>query len=369
MSYLFSNKEIDLLEYTNQSVITPRIHLQQTTTIYTPLTFNGIKLSWAIGRTMASHQLNIPELWVDCISTLISTYNIIASSDDFKLLESRLDRLRDFSKSSRIGEIAQGVAYLFAQEKLKYPIVTDFHYFLAKQGITVPAKETTPDFVCQKKKADKNVILLESKGTEINATTSIKGVLSKGKTQCDNGQLLMKTAGFNVTNKYVACAEFSVDASANKSTIHFVDPENDRQDSLFDDSLFKFHYASWFYLVGDHSNVTKLINGENIDFRRNYYDEISYKNEIYYVANWRHLERILRNNRLKSLFFRGLIFDPFYHYQIKIGISKKIIDHLSGSKILESIPEFTIQSNEEFDDQQINSFIDGTIILASKALK
>ena len=361
--YLFSNKEIDVREYTNSSVATPRKHLREAADTHPSFNFNGARLSIAIARTLASHHPTVKEFWLDIFMSAIGIRNIVSrDSREFKLIEDRLVRLRDFTRTSRIGEMAQGIAYLFSQDRLGYPIVGDFEHFFNSKGVVILASESTPDFVLQKNLISKNISLLESKGTEINSTTSIKSFLSTGLAQCKNGIKLASDAGFVVENKFATCAEFSVDTEIETSKLHYVDPSENSTQTDFDDSLLRFHFASWFYLIRDFESVRLLIEGKPIKNNNRYLEPHTYNGEEYLILTGRYFRRVIERFETKAFideyFYYRYALDHLYRDEIKIGISTKIFNHLAGKERLSEFPNFNIQKGEK---DNMNVFLDGTI--------
>lgn len=72
-------------------------------------------------------------------------------TDNLRLRECLVEHvngLRDFSKSTRIGEYGQAICSIFVQDKLLYSIVMDFDVFCQLAGAaSLSKKATRPDFV------------------------------------------------------------------------------------------------------------------------------------------------------------------------------------------------------------------------------
>lgn len=359
--YLFSNKEIEVKEYTNASFATPYKPTEDANA-HLPFTFNGARLSIAIARTLASHHPTVSEFWLDVFMSAIGIRNIVSRDPiEFKLIEDRLDRIRDFTKTTRIGEMAQGIAYLFSQDRLGYPLVGDFKHFFNSRGVAISAIETTPDFVLQKSSINTNISLLESKGTVINSATNIKSSLRKGLSQCRNGNNIATAAGFVVDNKYATCVEFSVDTEVETSKLHYVDPSENTIQSEYNDSLLRFHFASWFYLIRDFESVNQLIEGKSIKDKSRYFEKFVHNGEEYLILTkhyfTRFIERLEADAVRDEYFYLRFAFNYVYLNKMKIGISSRIYNHLIGKERLTEFPFFKIEND---DNNSINVFADGT---------
>lgn len=344
--FLLSRKQIEIKEYSNVSISTDRAHKREINIgSHRSLTFNCARLTYALARTLSSSYLTYHEFLLDVIGSCITLRNVVSdTSPAFRLKDSRLNSLRDFTRSSKVGEIAQAIAYLFSQDHLDRPVVVDFHQYFVNRGLAVPSKDTTPDFIIHGRLLDGNISLLESKGTEIN-TSSVKGMLKNGLTQCSNGSSISAAHGFNVTNKYVACTELSVDSMADNTTIHYVDPEQFPKSREFDDSILRMHYASWFYLVSDFENCDRLVRGDNIEINSNLYSNIDFEGESYLV----------KKNTISNLIFNTGRKSTSTNF---IGISTRIVDLLSGQRTFKELPFFKNSS----ENTLVNLFADGTIV-------
>ncbi|MEZ7497118.1 hypothetical protein QO200_00010 [Flavobacterium sp. Arc3] len=275
-----------------------------------------------------------------------------------RIKSSRISSLRDFSRTNRIGEVSQGLVYLYMQNT-GFPYINDFHFFCNNSQIAIPYKASTPDFVCQDKSLTNQICLVESKGKETISTGSIKAKLAKAINQCVSGENIINTSGkYNVVKYLGFCAEWSAENNPNDSIFHFVDPEKEIRQQDTNSAPMRFHYASWFYLIGDFENAKRLVNGEKIIFDENNFRQILVNNENYWI-----LRRFPKHMR------KQLNFDmPFYIMEDiffsmgfggNIGISDKIIKKLINQEyqIIPNI-EFTNESTERYE-----SFVDGTIIL------
>ncbi len=357
---LFTNQRtINVEEYTLASVTTKYASLSSTGTNQ-DLQFNGWKLAQGVAMTICSRHITEPEYWYDHISSLLSLSNLIHSKQpNVRISSNRISLLRDFSRTTRIGEISQGLVYLYMQNE-GYPYINDFHFFCANNQINIPAKTSTPDFVCQDKNQSNQICLVESKGKEAISSGDIKSKLAKAISQCVSGENIINKSnkGYNVIKSLGFCTEWCDENDANNSILHFVDPENEIYQKDINSAPMRFHYASWFYMIGDFENVQRLIQGENINFNESYFSSTSINGEQYWILKSfpkhlpKHQDFDLPFEILEDLFF------PI-NFFIRIGIGNEIIKSLT-SRDYERISKikFSNESTEKYE-----FFIDGTIIL------
>ena len=161
-----------------------------------------------------------------------------------------IDLFRDFSKSCRDGEIAQGISYLFAQDFLNAFNVQDFKYYCYNhKNFSPKCKHKTPDYVLVH--TDGSISLLEAKGLmEANPTQSMTYACD----QCKHGEDYLNKNGIAPNKKYVSAISFS--KSTNKKNrytkIFFADPPseegmfNTNPESVSGNMIFE--YSKFFIL-------------------------------------------------------------------------------------------------------------------------
>jgi len=350
------SKNLEVIEYDLTSItkalVSPIIIAN-----HPSLIFNKYRLSIAIARTICSEHLDKKEYWSDMISSLLGLWNIIDNKkQNLRIKSSRIERLRDFSRTSRIGEIAQGIVWLYMQDN-GYPYITDFHFFAMNKGINIPRKASTPDFVGQDSNLTNEICLAESKGKESRSSGIIKAKLARALKQCNSSENIILGSHFNVVKKLGFCTEFSDENDTNNSTLHFVDPEKDSFHVFYDDTVMRFHYASWFYLIGDFSNAELLLSNEPIKWKKHNFDKEIIDEIEYWVLN-KSKNDIL--NMLKGL--ESKINRIIYSHLMDVvtfGISASVVKMLENIKQIKNIQiDYVNKSTEEYE-----LFIDGTIIL------
>jgi hypothetical protein len=319
-----------------------------------------VDISYSNARTLCSYHLTRKELYFDVIASLLSHLNFIdITSSNLVLSESRYERLRDFSKSTRIGEMAQGINALFVSKRLKFPYIIDFE--LAKKytsaTINLQTYGKTPDFLIIDNTL-KKIGLFESKG---NMNGNVTKDLRKAMGQIENvHNPRCKNAKVPVSTKFNNNNDFKNKnlRKVRKSSINYclIDTICANTFDLF--LLIKLNYASWFYLVGDFARVESILSSgvieniqENNDSAYILDTDTDKDNPIYWVENPFNI-RISENSK-----------DPITHFilllrlrkvDFKIGIYKKVIDELVSSNY-----EFTLPDNEV---DNLKKYPDGTLI-------
>lgn len=355
----FRQKCIDIIEYQNVSVTTRRAELIEINN-HTPLAFSSWELSVAMARTLCNEHIGIPELYFDSVQALFSLpYLINRTNNNLRFNSNRINRLRDFSRTNKIGEVAQALTWIYLEEKSNFPYVIDFELFCSKYGITIPANSATPDFIAQSVNTTTNICIAESKGKLINSGTTIKTKLKRGLNQCDEGEIIVNSEGkYTVTKKLCFCSEFSQDTEIENSKFHFVDPETPSKNTSIDDFIFRAHYANWFYLLGEFENAEKLSKGEAIDFNTRYFTKEKINGDFYWTISL--FDMISSSSNVfdlkESKYYRPfIIFDHFYEREVRIGIADNVLQALK-TKDVTSID----LKNSKSDNELL--FRDGTIL-------
>lgn len=353
---LFGQKNIEVSEYTNTSVITRRAELLQVNN-HNPLTFNGWRLSIAMARTLCNQHIGIPELYFDIMQSIFSLQFLInGANNNIRLNSNRLNRLRDFSRTNKVGEVAQAMTWLYLVEESNFPFVNDFELFCTNNGIVIPPNSSTPDFIAQDTNKTTNICIAESKGKLINSPATIKSKLKKGLNQCDVGEILVNTTGTHtVVKKLCFCSEFSREIDATNSQLHFVDPDKPVNNIDYSDYIFRAHYSNWFYLIGDFNNADKLLKGNNIEFNEKVFTKKEIQGEVYWVTNF--VDKVFSSFRNINSNIRPLILisDYLLSNKINIGISEKVVNSLKN-KDIEKFDYIAPKSDKDI------FFKDGTIL-------
>lgn len=356
----YGSRTLEVAEYTNTSVTTKGKHLVDAQTQHQDFAFNGWELADAVARTKCSRHLDKPEYWADFISSLLElTFLIHNRHPNVRINSSRIERLRDFTRTGRIGELAQGLTYLYLKKNEGYKYIVDFEYFCNSNGINIPMQTATPDFVAQTK-PNNDLCLAESKGTETSSSTSIKGALAEAMSQCVSGEnIIFKHGGFNVIKKLGYCSEFSYEYNFQNSKLHFVDPITPSQEKSRRYELIRIHFATWFYMIGDFYNARNLPLGESISFKERYFRIIMINGEKYWVLY--RMPNSLRHYIEDKLPLLKLASSNSGHLfrNWTVGISSRVIDMLKENAF-DNVNEFGFK-NESSENFEL--FSDGTMLL------
>lgn len=322
-----------------------------------------IDISYYTARTLCSYHLTQKELYFDIIASLLSHLNFIDTTQSYLLLsESRYKRLRDFSKSSRIGEMTQGINSLFVSKRLNFPYIIDFD--LAKNKthtiLNIQSKGQSPDFVVIDSSLTK-IGLFESKGNmNGNVTSDLMGAMNQIKSvisPCFDHNMPVSTR-FQDNNDYSHKRLRKI----RKSSINYALIKNVCTTPKETDLLLKLHYASWFYLVGDFGRVDSIINDGVVTPIQDDNDpiyvldtETDKKNPIYWVEQPMNLSI---NNDYFGTDLHLFISSRYFHRgEFKIGIYKKVIESLINTN--EGSSNFLLPEGEV---TYLKKYPDGTLL-------
>lgn len=348
---LLINKNLEVFKYLlkkNKNKATKKGRIKEI-----DFTTNKLKIAYATARTICSYHIDNKELFLDFISSLTGQINLVKDEEHFDYLllsADRLTRLRDFSQKTRIGEIAQAINYLFVQERLEYPYIIDYHLFCERMSINVNG--VSPDFVILNKDLTK-IGLFESKGEAAKAD----GVTTKLNEAIEQLEFakhkLHLSKNIYANSLYPTCTKFQF-AKPSKSSINYLKISMDENEDINPIEIYKRHYASFFYLVGDFNRAIALDKGnkiEELDTNKYFLEE---ETDIYWVS------RILSPEILDQISF-VVGFEFLSNKRIKIGIRKINIQPLLTDNF-SIIPDV----QETSTDRNLIWFKDGTIIKIEK---
>lgn len=177
-------------------------------------------------------------------------------------------KYRDFSKTSRTGELAQALTFILAQEHLDYPVVVDFDGFLDSQGIrAMDSDQKAPDFALLLRNGSMQPSLIESKGAcPPKASLAPKGKFREALEQCDIADLHIAThAGrsYRARNLFGTFARISEAGDAWDSVICYCDPSADATEGMeFPISAVQRYFAAWLTLSGHLELAAALDRGQ-----------------------------------------------------------------------------------------------------------
>ncbi|WP_299124112.1 hypothetical protein [uncultured Tenacibaculum sp.] len=351
---------INVIEY-NSSLLSKGAGLSSNITQNSTLRFNIFELSDAMARTICSRHLNNFQYWIDFVTRLLELKLLVSPilrSSNIKLIEERVNFLRDFSRTTRIGELSQAIVHIYLRKNLSYIAITDFELFCSLNTITIPPNSSTPDFVAQTSSnvTSKNICIAESKGSLTRSTTSVKSLLVKAKQQCNQGANILNGV-FNIVQELAFCSKLSVVGEAKDSVLHYVDPIAPLSDVKGNNTPFNLHYATWFYIIGDFTNVERLLGNEKIVFSYELFEKRNINEEDYWVLTKipKTLNTIFCDKFDVSKFLDSLQLFKFW----SVGIADKVIKLLEENRY-DSFKEFEFINESEKSHE---AFSDGTIII------
>lgn len=359
--FILGKKEVDIIEYTCSSTrkLNSRLHKKSDSRVGGKLEFSAIKLSVALARTILSSDPSNLDLMFQICSSFFNMQSMIdTKSRNLKVNINVLNKYRDFSLTSRIGELAQAVNYLFVQEMLKYPAVVDYEGFISNQKNSLLPKYVgeIPDFIASKNNMSE-IIIIESKGSlPAKKNFKLKSILREALDQCDNGKFYIeKNLPFNVKNTFSSGVWFSKPSNNWNTTLHFSDPSYDSNYSLSESrKLLRYHYSSWFALFGYYKIVFELLEDDgNLFNALNTNTTIEIKNEKYYIFD-------LNQYSNDYKYYISNFFDLFDNKVMAFGISCKVWNFLKDSYVMLNLDEFW---NDSVSSDKMELFADGTVLL------
>lgn len=242
-------KQIPLTEYSSSS-ITTKYKTPISINNHTDINISPLRLVIATAKCCFTRTSSWVDESFEAISTFLRLNRMVANTtnNSFLLKEQYIKNLRDFSRTSRVGELAQGINFLLAQEVLKIPTPVDFFGY-CKQIHNVEPTDKTPDFIgCTD---SSHYDLIESKGSLSNSNPDIKGRLRDALEQCDAGEKFLNGIGLpNAQRKFGALAIFDFldpNKPNNNSSLYFCDPADHHISKEFEAlPLLTFYYKRLF---------------------------------------------------------------------------------------------------------------------------
>ncbi len=360
--FLLKRKEVSVEEICSNSVLKQSQKLKVLNSNFSKIKFTGKKLYLSIARTIISRSIRSEFLIFEGLSTFFKYHYLIDHSNKILTLDKyNFENLRDFSKTARLGELAQGLTFIVAQEVLSFPIVVDFEGFLEEQGVTINKRNKTPDFILQNS-SNYNLGLIESKGQYASRNSYSKMVLKKALEQCTSGRNIIKNnlPKYSIQKSYGLCVQMRNDLDTRDSSkIQIVDPEYNESNEESNEEVIRYHYAAWFILMGDFEMVEKLLSKEKLQLNLDNYIEVKINNRIFLFLDYGKRRYLIRD-----LNFRTSKIFPWYWWfdnlPTRLGILKDVLDNLQNREQQFSEIDFNVFEDEEVGTEY-TYFMDGTI--------
>lgn len=293
-----SEFELGLAEYESSSITTPNGHAKKVQKggllpVSGKMRFSLFRLAVALAKTVLTRD-PVDE---DLIKEVRAALYMLDSLLDMTVVDLRLahrfrHKFRDFSKSSRMGELAQAASFVFAQEVLGHPLVLDFHGYLQSQKIPeVSPKVRTPDFALLFHSGSHRPTLLESKGTSpLGKTEAVKSDLKDGLDQCYAGEshiIAHAKPFYRAKSSFGTVLVAAEIKDAWPSFFAFCDPEKDDDKGMQDPIGAARQYYSAFLLLAGQRKLSRALF--NSTLRRGQMEQSSQVEQIadvpYFVFN------------------------------------------------------------------------------------
>ena len=330
-------KEIQVVQYTPESVKKAGVRLAETGDVQT-ISFSSRKLIVALARTILSMNPKDADLIYQAISSYSALYPLIHPEKEFRFIAQVDCKIRDYILSTRTGELAPALGYLFAQEQLNKPFVVDFKGLV---GDAV-AQTTVPDQLAIALSGEASFI--ESKGSK---DIRNKGKLRDAILQSENGATLVDLAAEAYYGLFISIPKADADYPA---AIHYTYTLNEEERAKSDiRTLIYKHYASWFMLLGYQEVAESLANGEPMTMKKPK-KTVRINKKKYYLLDAK-----------GSLFFQVIkVWDKQFK-KVQFGIAEDVFTFLTGAENAEiSLPPL---SSTQKQGEKFELFGDGTIII------
>ncbi|MFF5996666.1 hypothetical protein AAGS61_18310 [Lysinibacillus sp. KU-BSD001] len=333
---LKGKKEIQIIEYVPDSVKKAGVRLTEAGDVQSVL-FSAQKLIVALARTIISMNPKDGELVYQAISSYSALYPLISDDQEFRFKADVDFKIRDYILSTRTGELAPAIGYLFAQEQLNKPFVVDFASLLTDES----AKGAAPDLIVSSPTGEWSFI--ESKGSKDMRN---KGKLRDALCQSENAATLMDYTAQDFYGVFVSIPKADADYPA---AIHYTCTLHEGERSVNDNRpLIYKHYASWFMLLGFQEIAERLANGEPMMMKKPK-KKTAIKKQAYYVLDTK-----------DSLFFKTIQGWDKQFKRAQFGIAEEVFAFLNGQEeaqlILPPLQQVQKQGNK------YDLFADGTAI-------
>ena len=331
-------KEIQVVQYTPESVKKAGVRLAETGAVQT-ISFSSRKLIVALARTILSMNPTDTDLAYQAISSYSALYPLIHPGKELRFIAHVDRKIRDYILSTRTGEIAPALGYLFAQEQLNKPFVIDM-----KELVGVDVTQTAvPDQIALALTGE--ACFLESKGSKDMRN---KGKLRDAILQSEKGATFVDLATEASYGLFISIPKADTNYPA---AIHYTYTLNDQGPVKQDiRALIYKHYASWFMLLGFQEAAERLATGEAITMKKPK-KIVEIQKKKYYVLD-----------ASDSLFFQAIkVWDKQFK-KAQFGIDESIFTFLTGAENAEMNLPLLLDVKKQ--GQTFELFADGTVVIS-----
>ena len=329
-------KELQTIEYIPESVKKAGVRLAEAGEVKT-ISFSSRKLVIALARTILAMNPKDRDVVHQAISSYSALYPLISEEREFRFAADVDAKIRDYILSTRTGELAPAIGYLFAQERLNKPFIVDFAGLVEDEE----SGATVPDMIAASPTGE--ITFIESKGSK---DIRNKGKLRDAIMQSESAATLVDGAVDDFYGLFISIPKADADYPA---SIHYTCTINEGQREAHDIRQLMFkHYASWFMLLGFQEAAEHLANGESILLKKPK-KEAMFKKKKYYVLD-----------ASDSLFFNVVgIWDKQFK-GVQFGIAEDVFHFLSDR--MDGPLHFPTPEQLQKKGKKYDLFADGTAV-------
>jgi hypothetical protein len=329
-------KEIQMIEYVPESVKKAGVRLAEAGEAQT-ISFTARKLIIALARTILAMNPKDRDVVHQAISSYSALYPLISEDKEFRFAADVDVKIRDYILSTRTGELAPAIGYLFAQEHLNKPFIVDFFGLMEVEAV----KTAVPDMIAASPTGE--ITFIESKGSK---DIRNKGKLRDAIIQSESAATLVEGAVDDFYGLFISIPKADADYPA---SIHYTSTINEGQRKAHDlRRIMLKHYASWFMLLGFQEEAKRLAEGEAIIIKKPK-KEVVVKKKKYYLLD-----------ASDSLFFNAInIWDKQFK-RARFAIAEDVFAFLTGH--VNSSIDFPSYSQLLKQGKKYDLFADGTAI-------
>lgn len=329
-------KQIQMIEYVPESVKKAGVRLAELGEVQT-ISFTSRKLIIALARTILAMNPKDKDVVHQAISSYSALYPLISEDREFRFAADVDEKIRDYILSTRTGELAPAIGYLFAQEQLSKPFIVDFSGLMEEE----PAKVTVPDMVAASPTGE--ITFIESKGSK---DIRNKGKLRDALLQSESAATLVEGAVDEFYGLFISIPKADADYPA---SIHYTSTINEGQRKAHDvRRLMLKHYASWFMLLGFQEAAEKLADGKPMMLKKPK-KEVVVKKKKYYLLD-----------ASNSLFFNAInIWDKQFK-RARFAVAEDVFAFLTGDA--DGPIDFPFYSQCLKQGKKYDLFADGTAV-------
>lgn len=252
-------KKIEVVEFTSSSINDKSIPGTKKKTNAVKkgnsgsLSVSPSRLASALAKTILTISPSNSALALQAVESFLHFQGLIdTTASDFRLVKNVRNKYRDFSASTRVGELAQALSFILAQDVLKYRFIQDYSGWCTAWGMKTNNNNQSPDFILCGNPLN-TFALLESKGSlPRNQTNSVKAELREALEQTKSG----KSELMNHFNRKIIDCSFAVLVRLSEigdswnSVVNYCDPEDVTNDNELPGMGLRYYYATWFNYLG-----------------------------------------------------------------------------------------------------------------------